>query len=125
MRKNEGIIFSGGTQTVGQVVAGRNAHSYMRVGGTETGDSVRKEELSRKLDELIRLLQEHQNTLPEGMYLVGDARRIEAEITKPAPNKGKLSSLLQVIEAGTKDLASVASLVSSIKALATGLFGIA
>ena len=124
MRSNQGIIFSGGTQTVGQAVAGTNAHAELHVGPEAKDPTAASQELTQKVDALIRLLQANQTTLSDGASLVGDASRVAAELGKPAPSKTKISSLLQVLEEGTKDIASIASVVSSVKALAVGLLGI-
>lgn len=122
MNKNEGVVITGGQQTVGQIVAGRNARGYMRDGGAEHHIRA-QQDLSAQMEELIRLLQAERNRLPEADDLAGDAKRVAAEIAKPEPNKGKISALLQVLEEGTKNLASVASVVGSVKTLAMGLLG--
>jgi hypothetical protein len=125
MQSNKGIIFSGGTQTIGQAVAGTKARAEQHVTAGAKDPAATSQELAQKLKELICLLQANQASLPEGTSLVGDASRVAAELDKPAPSKTKISSLLQVLEEGTKDIASIASIVSSVKALALGLLGIA
>ena len=124
MRSNEGIIFSGGTQTVGQAVAGKNARAELHAGTQGNDPGAAGQELAQKLDALIQLLQANQAALSDGAGLVGDASRVAAELGKPAPSKTRISALLQVLEEGTKDIASIASVVSSVKALAAGLLGI-
>ena len=73
---------------------------------------------------MIQLLQANQAALSDGAGLVGDASRVAAELGKPAPSKTRISALLQVLEEGTRDIASIASVGSSVKALAAGLLGI-
>lgn len=124
MQKNSGVIFSGGTQTVGQVVAGPNARAEMAIGVNHADDAARQQDLSRQLDRLIHLLEEQQAAIPEGAYLLGDARRVAMEIEKPEPDGKKVANLLGILEEGTKGLASVASIVSSVKVLACSLLAI-
>ena len=124
MHSNKGIIFSGGTQTIGQAVAGTNVRAELHVGAAAKDPVPASQELAQRLDTLIRLLQTNQANLSDGASLVGDASRVAAELGKPAPSKTKISSLLQVLEEGTKDIASIASVVSTVKALAVGLLGI-
>jgi hypothetical protein len=125
VQKNSGVVFSGGTQTVGQVVAGPNARAEMAIGANHADDASRQQDLSRQLDALIQLLQEQQTTIPEATYLLGDARRVATEIQKPEPDGKKVGNLLGILEEGTKGLASAASIVSSVKFLASSLLGIA
>jgi len=125
MGNNQGVIFSGGTQTIGQVAAGTNARAESHVVSAPKESPAISQDLAQKLDELIRLLQANQIALPDGASLVGDANRVAAELGKPAPSKTKISSLLDILEEGTKDVASVANIVGSIKALAAVLFGLA
>ncbi|MDO9709929.1 hypothetical protein [Paracraurococcus lichenis] len=124
MQNNRGIIITNGAQTIGQMVAGDGAAAHMVGSRTGDDDAAVREALTQRLDDLIRALQAEGSSLPDGPYLVGDARRVVAEVAKPEPDSGKVSSLLNVIEQGTKGMASVASIVGSIRTLATGLLGL-
>ncbi len=121
MSGNQGVIFKGGKQTIGQVVAGTGAHAEMHIG---SGSRAARDDLSRQVETIIRLLEEKQNEVKDGPFLVGSARRVASEVAKPEPDKGRLSSLLDMLAEGTKDLTSIASTVASVKALATTVFAL-
>jgi hypothetical protein len=121
MSTNQGVIIKGGAQSIGQVVAGTNARAEMHLGSEQP---MRREELSRQIETLVRLLEEKQVEIADGAFLVGSAHRVAAEVAKPQPDKGKLSSLLDMLTEGTKDLTSIASVVGSVKVLATTLFAL-
>jgi hypothetical protein len=121
MSDNQGVVIKGGTQTIGQLVAGAGAQAEMHFGSELQS---RRDDLSRQIETLVRLLEEKQNETKDGAFLVGSARRVAAEVAKPEPDKGKLASLLDMLAEGTKDLTSIASVVGSVKALATALFAL-
>ncbi len=121
MSTNRGVIIKGGTQSIGQVVAGTGARAEMHFGSEQ---QMRREELSRQIETLVRLLEEKQIEIKDGAFLVGSAQRVATEVAKPDPDKSKLSSLLDMLAEGTKDLTSIASVVGSVKVLATTLFAL-
>ncbi|MBV8796254.1 MAG: hypothetical protein JO136_15090 [Hyphomicrobiales bacterium] len=121
MGTNQGVVITGGAQSIGQVVAGTGARAEMHFGSEQ---QTQREELSRQIETLVRLLEERQIGIKDGAFLVGSARRIATEVAKPEPDKSKLSSLLEMLAEGTKDLTSIASVVGSAKALATTLFAL-
>ena len=124
MRDNSGVVITGGRQKVGQMVVGDHAIGHQVVHSPGPDLELAHRDLAAKLAELIRVLQREHPELPEGEYLVGDARRVAVEVTKPQPDKGTLSSLLHVLSEGTKGLESAATIVTAIKTLAITVLGI-
>lgn len=122
MRNNRGVIITGGTQAIDQMVVGDHASGHLTKSIAQDGGGDRQLLLDR-LDQLAALLQQRAAELPEGEYLLGDARRIASEVKKPEPDKGKVASLLDVLESGTKGVASAATLVTAVRALATAVLG--
>jgi|SRR5579871_5292731 len=121
MSTNQGVVINGGQQTIGQVVAGTGVHAEMHI---DSKSQAVRDDLSRRVEAIIRLLEEKQYEFPDGPFLVGSARRVASEVAKPEPDKRKLSSLLDMLAEGTKDLTSIASVVASVKALATTVFAL-
>jgi hypothetical protein len=121
MSSNQGVVIKGGQQTIGQMVAGTGARAEMHI---EADSRAARDDLSRQVETIIRLLEEKQSEVDEGPFLLGSARRVTSEVAKPEPDKGKLSSLLNMLAEGTKDLTSIASLVATVKALATTVFAL-
>jgi hypothetical protein len=121
MSGNQGVVIKGGQQTIGQVVAGTGARAEMHI---ESESRAARDDLSRQVDNIVRLLEEKQSEVEDGPFLVASARRVASEVAKPEPDKSKLSSLLNMLAEGTKDLTSIASLVASVTALATTVFAL-
>ena len=122
MSSNQGIVFNGGEQHVGQAVAGPGVHVEMHI---DLNSRAARDDLLHQVEAIIRLLEEKQNEIADGPFILGSARRVASEVAKPEPDKRKLSSLLDMLAEGTKDLTSIASVVASAnKALATTVFAL-
>ncbi|GAA2612440.1 hypothetical protein OHU45_08035 [Streptomyces tubercidicus] len=123
MRRNDGIIATGGSNVVGNAVAsGKNAKAEVRDSGlTQYGDGRQPQPmdldklLSRLIDELGR--SDH----PERDDLIEAAEDAREEATSEEPRKGKLKVFARALVAAVPGFTALASLAVAIEEAIHGL----
>ncbi|MFE1172513.1 hypothetical protein [Streptomyces sp. NPDC058773] len=123
MRRNDGIIATGGSNVVGNAVAsGKNAKAEVRDSGLThygNGQQPSSEDLGTLLTQLIDELGRSEH--PERDDLIEAAEDAREEATAETPRKGKLKVFARALVAAVPGFTALASLAVAIEEAVKGL----
>jgi hypothetical protein len=112
MIENNGIWVAGGTVTAGSMAAGTGA---VATNTAEGGTALTVDDIRVMVRDLVEELTSHAALLPDLDQTVTVARLAEQESAKEAPDKSRLSALLQLVTAGAGSVSGVAGAVEAIE----------
>ncbi|QHC22726.1 hypothetical protein [Streptomyces sp. GS7] len=123
MRRNDGIIATGGSNVVGNAVAsGRGARAEVQNSGLSQGDGGRQPSAQEIGDLLSRLIDElGRSDHPDRGDLIEAAEDAREEVTAEAPRKGKLKLFAKGLVEAVPGFTALASLAVTIEEAIRGL----
>ncbi|AJT63061.1 hypothetical protein [Streptomyces chattanoogensis] len=123
MRRNDGIIASGGSGVVGNAVAsGKNAQAEVHYGEPAQGDGGRQPSPQEIGDLLSRLIDElGRSDHPDRGDLIEAAEDAREEVTAEAPRRGKLKLFAKGLVEAVPGFTALASLAVTIEEAIRGM----
>ncbi|MGP8304346.1 hypothetical protein ACTPOK_41925 [Streptomyces inhibens] len=123
MRRNDGIIASGGSNVAGNAVAsGENAKAEVRYSVLPQGDDGRQPSPEEIGDLLSRLIDElGRSDHPDRGDLIEAAEDAREEVTAEAPRRGKLKLFAKGLVEAVPGFTALASLAVTIEEAIRGL----
>lgn len=116
IRRNEGIVVTGGSFQATSVAVGQNAQSIVN-SATDALTSRGADDLAAKLDELLRAVQEHEGELPDPAQAYQLTSRAAEELGRDSPDVPTALGFLDRLAELAKPAATVAAAVASVVAL--------
>jgi hypothetical protein len=112
---NHGLIVSGsGTVNAGALAIGERARAVNKVIQNDVADHGR-DDLARRLSELVRELEKHSGEIPDGAELLDATGNVAQELAKEKPSTFTVKALLAGIAAGAGSVTSVVTAVQAVK----------
>jgi hypothetical protein len=114
---NHGLILSGsGTMNVGALAIGEKAKAVNKVIQDGLADRDR-DDLARRLSELVEQLQRHSAQIPESAELLAATENVAQELAKEEPSAFTVRTLLNGIATGADSVTSVVEAVQAVQDL--------
>jgi hypothetical protein len=101
--RNEGIQISGGTINAENIAVGRGATVVAEL--RERG----QDEVARRLEELVRQLQEHQDEVPNVALVRAATETVTEELAKERPDTSRVREVLTAISESVRSVTGLAS----------------
>jgi hypothetical protein len=114
--RNEGIYQSGGSIQADQIAVGRNARAAKILNVTnDVLEQKGLQEIRDKLDELLKVIIEHANSLDAPDEVLDSTEIVAKELAKDKPNKLTVTGVLTGIADGVKSVASIATAAEALR----------
>lgn len=116
VKKNEGIIVTGGSISAGNLAVGRQATIIAAAQeASATLESRGQSELAEKLSAMIDALGQHASALDNASTMLNSALQVADELKKEKPNKLGVLSILSKLADGARSATGLALAIEALK----------
>jgi len=122
-RSNEGVIFGGGTVSIGQMAVGRGSQASQVTYGTgPAAHADGRAQVLQAAAELLQALEDHAGKIADSEEIGSAVQQIIVETRKDKPNKLVLKSLVDGVKAAVGAQADVAPQLLALQSALESLF---
>jgi hypothetical protein len=116
VKKNEGVIVTGGSITAGNLAVGRRATVVAAAREASAAlESRGQDELAEKLSAMIEALSQHSSALENATSMLSSGLQVAEELKKNKPDKPSLLAMLGTLADGARSLTGLAVAVEALK----------